>query len=330
MTARPTVLAGVLLASAVALAGCAHGGGAATPAQGAPAAGSGPAASAAAPAAPAHDGPRTTLVLGSVSDDPAEEAAVFQPFADHLAAALAPSGITAGRVEVAATTQEMAELLRTGRVDLYVDSMHGVTTVVAEGAATPLLRRWKDGAPTYRSVVVARRDSGITSPAQLAGRTVAFEEETSTDGWLLPAAVLVQQGLPLAPASEPGAVVPAGEVGYVYSGDDENTVFLVLDGRVAAGALSEEDLAEDAGSRADELVVVATTPDVPRHGVVARTGLDPALAAAVRGVLTTLHESEEGAEALADFDGTARFDDLAAEDLAPVLELRRVLADALG
>jgi phosphonate transport system substrate-binding protein len=119
--------------------------------------------------------------------------------------------------------------------------------------------------------------------------------------------------------------VSPDQIGYVFSGDDENTVFLVLDGRVDAGALSEEDLEENAGSRADELVVVTRTIDVPRHAVVARTGLDPALLERLTAVLTALDESAEGRAVLEEFDGTAQFDLLPAESLAPVLELRGIM-----
>lgn len=268
-----------------------------------------------------------TLVIGSVSDDPEEEAEVFQPFIDHVVAQLGDAGVTAGEVVVAPSIEEMAELLRSGEVDLYVDSMNGIASVVAQGAGVPLLRRWKDGAPEYHSVVVARRDSGITSVEQLRGRTVAFEEETSTDGYFLAAATLVEQGLPLTQVVEPASPVTPDQIGYLFSGDDENTVFLVLDGRVAAGALSGEDLEENAGSRADELVTVMRTVDVPRHGVVTRADLDPALATALTTVLGALHETADGQSVLEEFDGTERFDELTMDGLADVLELRRVLDD---
>jgi len=314
----PRALTALAAAATVALTACAPGAGDEPSVAQQPAAGT------------ATPGERTTLVIGSVSDDPGEEAEVFQPFVDRIAADLAAEGVTGGEVVVAASVEEMSGLLAAGEVDLYVDNMYGVTTVVRDGAGEALLRRWKDGEPTYHSVVVARRDSGITTVDQLAGRTVAFEEETSTDGYFLPVATLRQQGLALTELARQDSAVPAGEVGYVFSGDDENTVFLVLDGRVSAGALSEEDLAENAGSRLDELVTVTRTVDVPRHGVVVRRDLDPALLQALTGLLSGLHETTEGRDLLEDFDETARFDVLSPEDLAPVLELRQVLDAADG
>lgn len=190
-----------------------------------------------------------------------------------------------------------------------------------------MLRRWKDGSPQHHSIVITRRDSGIRDVRELPGHTVAFEEETSTDGYFLPAATLRGHGLVLTPLADPRTAVAPDRVGYVFSGDDENTVFQVLDGRVDAGALSQEDLAENAGSRADELVTLARSIDVPRHGVVRRPDLDAELVAALTTTLTTLHETAEGQRALEDFDETARFDALTPESLAPVLRLRAALAD---
>jgi phosphonate transport system substrate-binding protein len=270
-------------------------------------------------AATAPEGP--TLVIGSVSDDPKEEAEVFQPFADHLAAELADEGIVAGEVVVAETAEEMAELMAAGEVDLFVDSMYGITSVVEAGAAVPVLRRWKDGAPTYHSVVVARADSGLATAEQLRGRTIAFEEETSTDGYFLPVSTLREQGLTLTELPRPNADVPPGEAGYVFSGDDENTIFSVLTGRVAAGAVSAEDLEELAGDRLGELRVIARTIDVPRHGVVASKRLDGELRSAIVDTLTGLERSRAGREALEGFDETARFDELGNDRLVPVLRL---------
>jgi phosphonate transport system substrate-binding protein len=271
---------------------------------------------------PRHVADGRTLVIGSVSDDPGEEAEIFQPFIDFVAERLAGSGVSGGEVVVTDTAEEMAELMSSGEVDLYVDSMLGVTTAVTAGAGQPFLRRWKDGEPTYRSIIVTRRDSGITAVDQLRGRTIAFEEQESTDGHFLPSASMRQAGMSLSRISDPSSPVAPDAVGYIFSGDDENTVFLVLAGRVAAGALSEEDLAENAGSRLDELVVLTSSVDVPRHGVVVRSGLEPELVQALRELLTTLHESAGGLSALHAFDDTARFDALTADALAPVLDLR--------
>lgn len=267
----------------------------------------------------------TILVIGSVSDDAKEEAEVFQPFVNALAEAMEPSGVTGGEVVVTGTAEEMAERLRAGEVDLYVDSMYGISKVVEAGAGVPLLRRWKDGSPTYRSVVVVRRDSGITSAEQLAGRTIGFEDPTSTDGYFLPAATLLEQGVSLSQGDRPSEPKLPGTTAYVFTDDDENTVFQVLEGRLDAGALSEEDLAENAGPRMAELVPLLHTVEVPRHVVVARPDLDPALTQALVEQLLRLHETERGQQVLEEFDDTARFDALSNAAFTPFLELSATL-----
>jgi phosphonate transport system substrate-binding protein len=278
-------------------------------------------------AAPTETDDATTLVLGSVSDDAEEEAEVYQPFADHLAGVLASSGVTRGGVRVAGSEEEMADLLRTGEVDVYIDSMGGVTSVVAAGAGEAVLRRWKDGAPTYHSVVVVRRDSGITDLSGLAGRTLAFENPDSTDGYLLPAATLLDRGVPLVRVAAADETVADGSIGYVFSGDDENTVFQVLEGTVDAGALSEEDLEENAGDRSDELATLVTSAEVPRHGVVLRTGIDVRLRDAITAALTTMHDDADGREALEAFEETARFDALEPESVDFFLRHSSQLSD---
>jgi phosphonate transport system substrate-binding protein len=104
-------------------------------------------------------------------------------------------------------------------------------------------------------------------------------------------------------------------------------VFQVLEGTVDAGALSEEDLAENAGNRSGELTTLATTTEVPRHGVVLRTGLEPLLRDAVTVALTTMHEDAAGREALSGFEETARFDALAPESVQFFLRYASLLRD---
>src|SRR5687767_4390498 len=112
MTSKPLALAAALLAALA--AGC---GASSTVEPAAPGAN----AAAETPARPAPGSARTTLVIGSVSDDPEEEAAVFQPFVDHVAGKLRGAGVTRGEVVVTGTVEAMAERLRKGEVDLYID-----------------------------------------------------------------------------------------------------------------------------------------------------------------------------------------------------------------
>lgn len=271
------------------------------------------------PAPPGSPATRaSTLVIGTISEDPTEDAAVYQPFADVLARHLADEGVTRGRVRVAGSMADMAALLRQGAVDLYFDSPFAAVTVIRASGARPLLRRWKDGVAEYRSVVFTRADRQIREIPDLAGAHVAFEDDFSTSGYFLPAATLIRGGLRLREATDPNLPSSPHTATYGFTGDDENTLYWVFAGRADAGAMSEESLEELAGSRMGQLRVVARSIAVPRHVVVATPRLSESRTADIRAALMGMHRSVKGRKAMMAFEETARFDVLASADLADV------------
>ena len=182
---------------------------------------------------------------------------------------------------------------------------------MAQGSgAVPILSRWKDGVSQYRSVVFVRADSGITTTDGLRGARIGFDDDFSTSGYFLPKAALVAAGLPMSALATPTSDVPAGEVGYVFTEDDENTLFWVMEGRAEAGAMSENELRELAGTDFDSLRILATSPMVPRQVAVRSRHLTAALVAAIQTALITMHEDDAGVAVLADFQGTTRFEPL--------------------
>jgi phosphonate transport system substrate-binding protein len=56
----------------------------------------------------------------------------------------------------------------------------------------------KDGTVYYISVMVTRKDSGITSLAQMKGHSLAFADPNSASGYLIPSATLKADGIDLA------------------------------------------------------------------------------------------------------------------------------------
>ncbi len=277
--------------------------------------------------------PGGELVVGSVSLQAGREHGVFEPFVSYLADHLHDVGIGRGRVVVEGSLLAMAEHLADGTVDLYIDSPFPVAFAARQTGAVPFLRRWKNGIASYDSVVFSRRAAGIETVNDLRGRVIAFGEPFSTSSYLMPKAALSAAGLELARYEDPGADVPPDRVGYVFSGDSENTLFWVLKGRIAAGAVNRDYFEEMAGTRRGELTVLLQTPEVPRNIVCHRAGLDPAVVAAVTRILIGMVDDEEGRKVLAGFEGTLRFDRFAegpSAALAPIYNLLQYVEEDLG
>jgi len=286
-------------------------------------------------AGPVTEAPRAGAVLtvGSISRTQKEEVATFQPFADYLAGRLKAAGIARGRVLVATSMREMADLMKKREVDIFIDSPFPIAVVGELSGARPFLRRWKKGMVEYHSVIFVRRESGIETVQDLKGKMVAFDERFSTSGYLLPKATLKKAGLTLTEYANPAAKVSSNHVGYVFTNDEENTMFWVLRKRVAAGVLSDGDFTELAKERIGELKVLLRTVTVPRHVVSHRADLSPGLLAAVEDVLVNMDRDAEGRQALARFQKTTKFDRFpqgAEAAFQPIRELVRLIETDLG
>lgn len=181
---------------------------------------------------------RNTFVLADISDTPVGLTAKYQPLVDYLAAHLGKFGISSGVVKIAPDFDTMSRWIKTGEVDLYFDSPYPVFLLVEQVGAQPILRRWKQGASEFYTVFFTRKDSGITSIADLKGHTVSFKDPSSTSGYLLPKAYLLQAGFTPVEKPSPDSVVAQNEIGYVFSGSTtDNDIQWAISGKVAAGAV---------------------------------------------------------------------------------------------
>lgn len=270
------------------------------------------------------------LVLGDIdADDPGKKIKRFQPLADYLAAAMENQGIREGRVVIARGISEMGRMMLDGQVDVYFDSPYPTLAVRELSGSQIILRRWKGGVPEYWSIFVARRDSGLSKASDLKGKILAVEEPYSTSGFLLPVGTLVQRGLDLKVVASFDAPVEAGQIGYYFTGDEENTVEMVLQGRVAAGALSNEDYDDLSPELMEKLVTFDRTSTVPRQLVSVRPGLADERVGRLRELLTGLDQTETGRQLLAGLKKTSKFDVVPAEAAASLTELDQMIAQVL-
>ena len=251
---------------------------------------------------------RKTLVIGSISDQPREEVAEFKPFIDYLVRELDVSEITNGEVLVASSMSEIIKMIKLEKVDLFIDSTFPTIIVAQQAGIIPFLHRWKKGVKSYHSVIFVNKDSGIESTKDLTNKIIAFEEKFSTSGYFLPKATLMKQGLKLTAKSNFREPVSRGEIGYVFSYDDENTILWVLRNKVAAGALSGNAFKILAKKETSQLKIIAKTIEVPRHIVSYRSGLNTDLVSKIEDILIKMQHNTNGINMLKQFSNTHKFE----------------------
>ena len=237
--------------------------------------------------------PGRVLTLGDIDPDtPALKLERIEPLARYLAPELAAVGVSDVRIRIAPSIDRMIELMNAGEVDVYLDSLYPTLQVRQRSGSRIILRTWVGDLPEYHSMFIARRDGGVRKLSDLTDRVIAFEEPHSTSGFFLPALHLRRGGHPVDELDSADARPEAGAIGYVFSGDAENTVERVLRGSVAAGAISNEDY--DALSEAGRarLRVLSRTISIPRRLVSVRRGLPEAVTRALSVALVAVAEKE--------------------------------------
>ena len=114
----------------------------------------------------------------------------------------------------------------------------------------------------------------------------------------------------------PDAQVDADEIGLFFSWDEENTVELVLEGRVAGGGVANLDYQGSPPEIMNQLGRFGQT--IPRPGSLYRSapGWSLHLVSEIRDLLGELDRTGQGRRLLEDLKRTSRFDSLDADSLS--------------
>jgi phosphonate transport system substrate-binding protein len=281
----------------------------------------GPIAAAAQEPAP---GTQETLVLGRISDDPKRHYDALRPLLDYVVPRMRTVGIREGRILMARDAQQMISYLRRHRVDWLTETPAMAVAYRERVGARILLATERGGGRSYHTVFFVRRDSGIGSIRELAGRSIAFQNPYSTSSYIVPAAELLDAGLQLDLLLSPMDRPQADSVGYVFARSEANIATWVHKRLVDAGAFANldwNDLQRLPQSYREDLRVIHETASFPRAVEVVRPGMDPRIEARLREVLLAASEDPEARGALLSFFGTNRFVPLDAEAEAAVARL---------
>lgn len=173
---------------------------------------------------------------------------------------------------VATDYNGVIEALRSKKLDAaYLGPFSYVlANQVADVEAFAVAVTKKTGKSAYRSLVVARTDSGIRSLADLKGHTFAFVDPSSTSGHLFPKAGIEQAGY------KPDELFSR----VIFSGSHDASILAVANRKVDAAAVADRILASAIAQgqiKDGDLQVVWSSPDIPESPMVWRKDLDPAL-----------------------------------------------------
>ena len=190
---------------------------------------------------------------------------------------------------VATDYNGVVEALRAKKLDVaYLGPFSYVlASSVAEVEAFSVAVTKKTGQSAYRSVILARKDSGLRSVAELKGRNFAFVDPSSASGHLFPKAGLQQTGL------DPDAYF--GRV--VFSGSHDASILAVANKKVDAAAVADRifNSAVAKGTvKQDDFVVLWSSRPIPESPMVWRKDLDPALKEKLAKALANLKDVKWG------------------------------------
>jgi phosphonate transport system substrate-binding protein len=160
-----------------------------------------------------------------------------------------------------------------------------------KGCAEAELVAVRFGSPTYNGQFIVRADSGITSIADLAGKTFCRPDPLSTSGWIIP--MLTMRAAGVDTGTDLAEVVDAGSHDAVAAG--------VYDGTCDAGATyvdARTRIEEDHPDVMEQVVVLAVTEDIPNDGVQYVSSFPRELRDQINDALLKIAGTEEGAEAL--------------------------------
>ncbi len=258
----------------------------------------------------AHASDPHVLVLGRISDDPKAHYEQLKPLLDYVVPRMADVGITEGRILMARDMQQMTSYLRRGRVDWVTETSANAMRLQERADARPLLLTERNGVSHYHSLVFVRKDSGIATLEELAGRSIAFQNTSSTSAYVAPVIEFLQHGMSLQILLSPLDRPDEKSVGYVFARSESNIATWVHKRLVDAGSVSNLDWSDPQripASYRTDFRIIDEGPEYPRALEMVRGDLDDKVQARLRAVLLEAGTDPDAREALLEFFRTTRF-----------------------
>ncbi|AWI60746.1 phosphonate ABC transporter substrate-binding protein [Sinorhizobium fredii] len=218
-------------------------------------------------------------------------------------------------------TLDYAELGASGYAKIYLakaDAVEPILTTVQT-----------DGATGYHSIMVARKDSGITKLEDLKGKKLGFADPDSTSGYLVPLVTLPETiGAPVKEYF--------GETGF--GGGHENLVLEVLKGTFDAGTTFGSGVGEfkdgytsgnlrkmvDKGVLdMNDLVELWRSPLIPNGPIVVRTSLNDDMKAKFKQFMMDLPKTDAACFSAIQGGDFSGFTEVNSDFYKPIIDARK-------
>ena len=186
-----------------------------------------------------------------------------------------------------------------------------------------ILKPIRHGSATYFSMIITRKDAGITTLNDLKGKSFCFTDKKSAAGYLYPKVLLLKRG-----------INPDRDFSKtIFIGAHDGVVMNVYHGNFAAGACFDDarkTTFPDEPEKIDELKIIARSPAISNEPFAVSPDLDRELVEKIISAFLELGESEEGKRILeAFYPGTGLQGYVKAEDsdYDVVREMARLLKE---
>ncbi len=224
-----------------------------------------------------------TVVPYEAADKLADD---YQPMVDYLAKSI---GAKKGKFVSVVDYAGVLAALRTGQLDVAYLSPFPYSLASGQMKLNLLAMPWVKGSLTYRGILFARTDGPIKTIGDLAGKTFAFGDPSSTSGFLMPKGLLEKAGV-------------LSKLKRSYSAGDANMVVQAVESGTADAGAAYESVFEVAyrasPEKAKGMRVLGYTESIPNGIYVARGNLPVEQVEALRKAFLAMNNDPEGKEAL--------------------------------
>ncbi|WP_371381169.1 phosphonate ABC transporter substrate-binding protein [Sporomusa aerivorans] len=184
---------------------------------------------------------------------------------------------------VATDYNAVVEAMRTKHIDAAMFGPFSyIMAAERAGAEVCVVRVGGNGSPTYNSYFITHKGSGIKTLNDLRGKALAYTDPASTSGYLVPAKVLLDNGI-----SSPDFA------SVIYSNGHDASILAVKNKQVDAAAVDEMSYTravEKGIITKDEVPVFYTCPPIPQSPFAVAKDIDPALKQKFVDAMTKVHE----------------------------------------